>query len=375
MSRFFSISENADNHSLMRTTKLIVLCLALGSLAACETTTGLKIDYRSSGSQAPLEIPPDLDKLPGDTSDAGADTYSAYAAERAIAQGRSSTLLPRFKDIELHRDGDIRWLKIKTTKRDIWIDIKNFLGDVGLVIKTENPATGIIETDWAENRAKFGGSGFLSNLLRKFDSTGEMDRYRIRLEDEQPGNISVYLSHQGLVEKIASGGGDSVVQTSWQRRPSDPELEAEMLRLLMVYLGIDDKKASNLLASGIRQARALLMTDDQSSTPYLVIKVAHGRALRRLESAIDRMGAEVVSNEDGGNLITISYLLPKEEESNRAGFFSRIFTGGKKKPRKYRIRVTDAGSQTEARIVDKDNRPDTSANAGELTRILFDQLK
>ena len=360
----------------MRLKKLILVCIACAPVVACETTTQLKVDYRSASSQAPLEIPPDLDKLPSDSSEAGADTYSAYAAEQAISRGRSSTLLPRFKDIELLRDGDIRWLKIKTSKKNIWIDIKNFLGDVGLVIKTENPATGIIETDWAENRAKLGsGSGIISSLLRKFDSTGEMDRYRIRLEDEVPGYVSVYLSHQGLVEKIASGGGDSVVQTSWQRRPSDPELEAEMLRLLMVYLGIEDKKASNLLASGIRQARAVLMTDNQSDTHYVVIKVAQGRALRRLESALDRIGATVETNENGGSLITISYLLPKEEESNKAGFFSRIFTGGIKKPRKYRVRVSDTGTQTEVRIVDKDDRPDTSSNADEVVKILFDQLK
>ena len=117
------------------------------------------------------------------------------------------------------------------------------------------------------------------------------------------------------------------------------------------------------------------MTDNQSDTHYVVIKVAHGRALRRLESALDRIGADVISNENGGNLITISYLLPKEEESNKAGFFSRIFTGGKKKPAEYRIKVTDAGPQTEVRIIDKNNRPDTSPRADELTKILFDQLK
>ena len=346
------------------------------AITACSTTTSVKIDYRSASSQAPLEVPPDLTKLPSDASES-ADTYSAYAAERQSAKISTGTVLPDFKNIQFERDGDIRWLRIKADKKELWVDIKNFLGDVGLVIHSENPATGIIETDWAENRARLGkGGGFFGDLFRRFDITGERDKYRIRVEeDSKPGWYAVYIAHQGLVEKVISGGGDMVEQTMWTRRPSDPGLEAEMLRLLMVYLGVDTKKASELLASGIRQARAVMETNSVDGGPYIMVKASLVRTKRRLETVLDRMGAQTLTSEDGGNLMTINYLLPKDEEINKAGFISRMLQGGKRKAGTYRIRLSENGEETDLRLVDKEGKLDKSEQAGELLEILFDRLK
>ena len=356
--------------------KLITVSFVCLALTACSTSSTVKIDYRSASSQAPLEVPPDLTKLPSDASEE-ADTYSAYAAERQTAKIGSSTVLPDFKNIQLERDGDIRWLRVRKDKKELWVDIKNFLGDVGLVIQTENPATGIIETDWAENKAGYGQqSGFFTKLLHSFDDSGERDKYRIRMEDDpQSGWYDVYVAHQGLTQKVVSGDENSFGQTSWVRRPSDPGLEAEMLRLLMVYMGVDNKKASELLASGIRKARAVLETDKQGGTRYILVKASQVQTQRRLETTLDRMGAQTVSSEDGGNLVTITYLLPKDEKINKSGFFTRLLQGGKRKAGTYQIRISAKGDQTEMRLVDKKGKPDTSERAGELLEILFDRLK
>jgi len=345
------------------------------AISACSTSPTQKIDYRSSSSLSPLEIPPDLTKLPSDSSES-ADTYSAYAAERQTAKIGTSTLLPDFKNIQINRDGDIRWLRIKANKNELWADIKNFLGDIGLVIKSENPATGVIETDWAENRADFQEKGFLGKLLAGFHDTGQRDKYRIRLEeDSQSGWYDVYVAHQGLVEKVVASDESGFGQTSWVRRPSDPGLEAEMLRLLMVYLGVDDKTANALMASGIRKARAVLENDSQSGTSYILVKSSLIRTQRRLETTLDRLGAQTTSSEDDGKLVTFTYLLPEEEKINSSGFFSRLFQGGKKKAGTYRIKLQSSGEETELRLVDKSGKPDTSSRAKELLGILFDKLK
>jgi len=355
--------------------KLIVVSLVCVALTACSTRPTSTIDYRSSSTLAPLEVPPDLTKLPSDTSE-GADTYSAYAAERQTAKIGGSTILPDFEHIQIERDGDIRWLRVKADKKELWVDIKNFLGDIGLVIKSENPATGIIETDWAENRAGYGHGSGISKLFHIFDDSGERDKYRIRLEaDSQSGWYDVYVAHQGLVEKVVSGGGDSVEVTAWARRPSDPGLEAEMLRLLMVYLGVDNNKSSALLASGIRKARAVIETDKPEGTKYIVVKTTLARTQRRLETTLDRMGAQTVASENGGDLLTITYMLPKDERINRSGFFSRFLQGGKRKAGTYRIRINSSGEQTDLRLVDKNGKPDTSERASEVLEILFERLK
>jgi len=375
--KFLSLNpEKQSNSWQVNFPKRFVVGLVCLAMTACSTSPTVKIDYRSASSQAPLEVPPDLTKLPSDASEE-ADTYSAYAAERQTAKIGSSTVLPDFKNIQLERDGDIRWLRIKSDKKELWVDIKNFLGDIGLVIQTENPATGIIETDWAENRAGHAqGGGFISKLLHSFDSTGERDKYRIRMEeDSQSGWYDIYIAHQGLIEKVVSGDENTFGQTSWVRRPSDPGLEAEMLRLLMVYLGVDNKKASELLASGIRKARAVLESDSKAGTRYILVKASLVRTQRRLETTLDRMGAQTVASEDGGNLLTITYLLPKDEKINKSGFFTRLLRGGKRNAGTYRIRIDSSGDQTNLRLVDKKGNPDTSERASELLEVLFDNLK
>jgi len=370
------ISRKPSNLWQVNFPKLFVVGLVSLALTACSSTTSVKIDYRSASTQAPLEVPPDLTKLPSDASE-NADTYSAYAAERQTAKIGTGTILPDFNNIQLERDGDIRWIRVKKDKKELWVDVKNFLGDIGLSIQSENPATGIIETDWAENRAGYGqGSGFFTKLLHSFDDSGERDKYRIRMEDDpQSGWYDVYIAHQGLVEKVTSGGGDSVEQTAWTRRPSDPGLEAEMFRLFMVYLGVDTKKAGEMLASGIRKARAVLENDAQGGTRHILVKASLVRTQKRLETTLDRMGAETVASEDGGSLLTITYLLPKEEQVNKSGFISRLFQGGKRKAGSYRIRINSNGDQTELHLVDKAGKPDTSERARELLEILFDRLK
>ena len=78
---------------------------------------------------------------------------------------------------------------------------------------------------------------------------------------------------------------------------------------------------------------------------------------------------------DGGNLLTITYLLPKDENINKSGFLTRLLKGGKKKAGTYRIQIKENGDQTELRLVDKNGKPDTSERAGEVLEILFDRLK
>ena len=376
MNFIFLSSRNPSYLLRLNLPKLFVVGIVGLALTACSSTTSVKIDYRSASSQAPLEVPPDLTKLPSDTSE-NADTYSAYAAERQTAKVGTGTVLPDFNNIQLERDGDVRWIRVKKDKKELWVDIKNFLGDVGLVIQTENPTTGIIETDWAENKAGYGqGSGFFTKLFHSFDESGERDKYRIRMEDDpQSGWYDVYVAHQGLIQKVVSGDENSFGQTSWVRRPSDPGLEAEMLRLFMIYLGVDSKKAGEMLASGIRKSRAILENDAEGGTRHILVKASQVRTQKRLETTLDRMGANTVASEDGGSLLTITYLLPKEEQVNKSGFFTRLFQGGKKKAGTYRIRIKENGDQTELHLVDKNGKPDTSERASELLEILFDRLK
>ena len=94
-----------------------------------------------------------------------------------------------------------------------------------------------METDWAENRADI-PQDFIRRILEKVTSAlysaATRDKFRTRLErGETPGTTELYVSHRGA-EEVSQG--ENFV---WQPRASDPELEAEMLNRLIVYLGVE----------------------------------------------------------------------------------------------------------------------------------------
>ena len=105
-----------------------------------------------------------------------------------------------------------------------------------------------METDWVENRADIPQDGVRAILKKYLDmlySAPTRDRFRTRLERSADGkNTEVYLTHSGVEEVAVGGASASSTNTYiWQRRPPDPELEAEMLNRLTVYLGASEKRA------------------------------------------------------------------------------------------------------------------------------------
>jgi outer membrane protein assembly factor BamC len=155
----------------------LTLCSMLVLLAGC-SSIGLepkKIDYKSSSAvKVPtLEIPPDLTS-PGrddrfavpDTAGKGTATFSAYAGERspqALAQQKSD-VLPQVDIAHIERSGNQRWLVVNGTPDKLWGQVKDFWQETGFLIKLDLPEAGVMETDWAENRAKI-KDDVLRNLL------------------------------------------------------------------------------------------------------------------------------------------------------------------------------------------------------------------
>src|SRR5207247_278518 len=123
------------------------------------------------------------------------------------------------------------------------------------------PEAGVKETDWPENRANIPEGGIRS-LLGKFAdqvySTAERDKFRTRLDRTPDGKgTEIYISHRGMKEVYTTPRdvAGTTGQTAWQPRESDPGLEAEFLRRVMVRPAVREEKAEQLTASagGARQ--------------------------------------------------------------------------------------------------------------------------
>jgi outer membrane protein assembly factor BamC len=369
----------------------LLACAALGACSGIEIG-GKKIDYKSAGQTPPLEVPPDLMR-PGtddrfkvpDGNPSGTATFSDYSRERA-GQARAGVpgVLPEIPDARVLRDGSQRWLVVKGAPEQVWLTVKDFWQEGGFIVNVEIPEAGVMETDWAEKRAKVDGGiirNFLSRVLDTVYSTSERDKYRTRLErGAQPGTTEIYISHRGMeevyTERVSAGQAD----TRWQPRPPDPDLEAEMLRRLMVRFGVDDSRARSQIAALPAALRATLSRGDDGAGT-LALNEQFDRAWRRVGLALDRVGFTVEDRDRSKGLYYVRYIDPQTDgkSADDKGWFSRLKFWGSDKPKpneQFRIHVKDveaAGSQVN--VLNKDGTPGQSDTASRILTLLYEQLK
>jgi outer membrane protein assembly factor BamC len=349
-----------------------------------------KIDYKSaSNAQVPaLEVPPDLTSparddrfVVPDTGGRGSATYSAYSGERSQTAQQPSEVLPEVDNVRVERSGNQRWLVVKGTPDKLWGQIKDFWQELGFLIKLDLPEAGVMETEWAENRAKI-GDDFLRNWLGKvidsLYSTAERDKFRTRLEPgSAPGTTEVYISHRGMYEVFISEGGD---QTRWQPREPDPELEAEMLRRLMVYLGSEDRRAQTELAeTKNRPAERASLDRSANGSGLLLVQESFDRAWRRVGLALDRVGFTVEDRDRSQGLYFVRYVDPESDvQNNEPGLLSKLAFWRASTPdpqTKYRVHVKEDGGRTAVQVLSAEGGVDQSDTGKKILDLLFEQLK
>ncbi|MGE4126516.1 MAG: outer membrane protein assembly factor BamC, partial [Pusillimonas sp.] len=165
------------------------------------------VKYRSTVAGDPLSIPPDLTQANRDAryrAPEGSTTFSQYAAaqqDRGSSTG-AQNILPSVDDVNVMRDGDMRWLVVNRPAEQVYPQIIEFWGEQGFTIQTQDPLAGMVVTDWAENRSKIPEGWIKSALGAIFDQvfdSGERERFRTRIERVN-GKTEVYISHQQMVE-------------------------------------------------------------------------------------------------------------------------------------------------------------------------------
>ncbi|MCC7135764.1 MAG: outer membrane protein assembly factor BamC [Nitrosomonas sp.] len=374
--------------------KLTISCLALlVLLSGCNLLPEAdKINYKSAGKLPPLEIPPDLtfpdteDRFTvPDINTPGSATFSAYDGRVQGGQGNTrteSSILSATEmqgDVRMARAGTQRWLVVPRAPEVVWPQVKEFWQDMGFLLKLEAPDVGIMETDWAENRAKIPQDiirSALSTFLDGLYSTAERDKFRARLERSETGNTEIYISHRGMIEVLADR---STNRTIWQPRQADPELEAEMLTRMMKHFGVEEERAIIEVAASenVAETRAFI---DNSREGVLIIKEAFDRAWRRVGLALDRVGFTVEDRDRTNGIYFVRYVSAEEarQVNKGEGLLSKIAfwkTDTDKVAEKYQIQVNEIGLNSEAVIRNVDGTPAESAIAKRITSLLYEQLK
>jgi outer membrane protein assembly factor BamC len=366
----------------------LIVVLALG-LTACSSFSSLtasdKVDYKKQGEvRGPnLALPPDLITAQADRRfivQDGTATMSEYSQAVKKSSQMRTNVLTGIPGMKIERDGDKRWLVVDKSAASLYPQIKDFWQENGFLLLIDSPSTGIMETDWAENRTKIPQDIIRRTLGKVLDSlydSGERDKFRTRLEVQKPEVTEIYISHKGAIE-VPLKDASTTISTRWTVRPSDPELEAIFLTRLMERLGMTQEQAKAQItttAAAPKTPKAKLIEDGAETR--IEMTQSFDRAWRDVGLALDRSNFTVDDRDRSKGIYFVRYVNPKELGDSR-GWFGRTFgktNDADKKAKVYRVVVQDRGqNQIVISVQDSDGKPENTATGNQLLTTLDRQL-
>ncbi len=390
-------------------------------------------DYKATGRSRPLEVPPDLTSA--STNDAyaipGSTSYSDFKNSQQQDNGQPK-ILPNPEGMKIVKAGAQRWLVVNAPAEKIWPVIRDFWEEMGFAVRKENPETGVMETEWIkESDLKINDN---KNVLDKMDdwfdalsaAKANRKKFRTRLERGlQDGTTEIYMTHRGI--DIAEDGkerlqttigvvdlgykNDTKTKEGTKVDSKDGELDAELLRRLMVKLGVADKRAKEIIAAPISQKRAEIKKEADGSSS-VEIQDPFDRAWRRVGLALDIIGFVIEDKDRSNGIYFVKYAdvdiddSPKkkkgvldslmfwsddDKKDKQAKDTSQIkekplserlkFWGGSDKEKtnpekQYRIKIVSIDNGGSQVVIEyQDGKKNTSSTANRIISLLYDQLK
>ena len=379
------------------TRRLLLATLPLLALAGCSSIPGIdkvlpdrKVEYKKSReAERNLEIPPDLTQrsiqdelvIPG----AGA-TLSRYESRQQAPERRAGTrpqVLPEVERIEVRREGDQHWLLIGSEPEGVWYRVLEFWQESGVLLEEQDPTVGVIVTGWLENLADI-KTDFITDTVRRVAgglyAASTRDQFRIRIENGlKPGTTELYLTHRGMQETVIQDGAGSVERVVWNPRETDHDLEVEMLRRIMLYLGSEDQIARQQLAAkgSARQPRATLTKSGGQIS--LAMNEPFDRAWRLAGVALDRVGFAVEDRDRSDGVYYVRYADPMRQEEKKGWLGRLVFWDVEEaeidRQTQYQIRLSGAGPTTTVAVHGATGIRDNSETAQRILTLMHEQLR
>ena len=360
----------------------------VGVLIMVVTLTGCasdrnKIDYKSASSLPPLEVPPDL-ATPQNSNryvvfEQDGATYSDYTRARAEARGADQEqILPTQEGMRVEGEGNFRWLVVDAEPQSVWPRLREFWQENGFLIARESPESGVMETDWAENRAKVPNS-WLRRTFRfmgadRAYSTAERDRFRTRVErGSEPGTSEIFITHRGVYQKVTKD--TTISRITWEARPRDPNLEAEMLYLLMARLGASDAQVQAARAQPAPAPRAEL-TSGPGNLEYLALQDPFDRAWRRVGLALDFIGFTVEDRDRSKGVYFVRYNDPDVDPEKKGLAKLAFWRGAEATDQRFQIKISEVNEAgSEVHVLDQAGTVLANSTSSRILALLRDELR
>jgi outer membrane protein assembly factor BamC len=366
---------------------LALILTASVALTACKSITSSDtVDYKSTGAvRGPnLSYPPDLITAQADRRyivQDGTATMSEYNAAVKKSSQMRSNVMTGIPGMRIARDGERRWLVVEKPAPELYPQVKDFWQENGFLLVVDSPSTGIMETDWAENRAKIAQDWIRSVVGSALDSiydTGERDKYKTRLEVSKPGETEIYITQRGAIEKCTTDTTGSCISTIWTSRPNDPELEAAFLARLMERLGMTQEQAKAMVAAplGPKTPKAKFVQEGNNQG-YIELSAGFDRSWRDVGLALDRSNFTVEDRNRSTGVYYVRYVNPKDLGDTK-GFFSNLFSSKDEsgmKAKKYQVVIKSTGENSvNVYVQNAEGKPENTPAGFQLLTLLTEQL-
>jgi len=289
-----------------------VILVSSALLSGCDSVPFMndKPDYKTADKAKTLEVPPDLTSISSNDnySIPGSTSYSTYNQTQGDEPGQKAKLLPNPDNVRIERAGSQRWLVVQARPEKIWPVIRDFWTELGFAVRVENAETGVMETEWVDaSSLKDDKGNYLDKFqgwLDKLSALNNRQKFRTRIDrGEDPTATEIFISHRAISDIQDDGKGriktrlgefetgyTDTRRTKRDEQQSEAEdLDAELLRRLMVRLGVEEKKSKSILATSTSPLRAYINKEKDGSV-NLSINDDFDRAWRRVGLALDRVG-------------------------------------------------------------------------------------
>ena len=340
----------------------LFLLMMITTLNACSWFAGEDAQTGDARLLAPLEVPPDLvtpvgdprlarpvlPELSGSSIKPTEQTVDCQCNEPPRIGER---ILPAGKGVQRMREGQRRWLVVEAEPEQVWPLVRRFLDIRGYRVQRDEPAIGLLETDWKSQYPDESASDGQVNWRESL---------RIRIEPaEKLGYTDIFLTQRNSQRVV----GEDEQASRWELRPADEGRAVEMLNRLARYLAAEDVSD----AVPLQPLEARIDVDSDQEGTVIIVKAGFDLTWRRTGLALDALGFTIEDHDRSSRIFHVYNELP-------SGLSEEELRFGKKKSatvrEEYWIHVREKGESTHVSVRNQAGAIDES----QITRNLLVQL-
>ena len=334
---------------------VVFLASVLPILNACSVVDERKAAYKDAESTAALEIPPDLlsmeagDELAVALAPLGGSVTLSEFNRVQPKENKQKQLTPiginLSGEFRLERDGAEQWLVVKGTPAQWWDEVKLFWSQRNVKIEREDLLLGVIQTEWIKDDRTTMAS-FLKKTFSALYDSGNRDQYTIRFEaGVEEGTTDIYVTHRGMREEALGE------QVRWMPRPSENELEVEIVKQLAIQISKDESLAEAMVGGRpVSVILARLVESDGSAVSLRVI-LPFAKTWRRVGNALVQLDLSIDDFNRKAGLIEITGVMAKREK--KKSLSERLFGPVDPEEDKFNLKLKEDDSEVLITMLDK----------------------